>query len=50
MYITRETDSRIQRQTSGKREDRRGKVRIGDKEVQTTMYKIRYRDILYSKI
>ena len=32
--------------TSGEREERRGKIRIGDKEVETTVYTVSYRDIL----
>ena len=33
--------------TSGQREERRGNVGVGDLDVQTTLYKISYKDILY---
>ena len=33
--------------TSGERVEESGKVRVGDEEVQSTMYKISYKDILY---
>ena len=34
--------------TSGEREGGRGKIGVGDYEVQTIMYKISYKDILYN--
>ena len=34
--------------TSGKREVGRGKIWVGEKEVQIIRYKISYKDILYS--
>ena len=33
--------------TSGEKEVGRGNIGVGDYEVQTTMYKISYKDILY---
>ena len=54
MYITRETDSWIQRQTSGYqweegRQEGQGKGR-GLRGTNYTMHKTRYRDILHRKI
>ena len=34
--------------TSRKREEGKGKIRVGDKEVQTVRYKISYKNLLYN--
>ena len=34
--------------TSGEREEGRGKIGVGNSEVQTIMHRISYKDILYN--
>ena len=50
-YNKKEADTDIEKKlviTSGEREGGRGNIRAGEKEVQTIMYKINYKDILYN--